>query len=250
MNLTLSLVIEIAKPVLLTTEEIRTLEKQVLDICYRMRLAGGTILNISRIKLLSASTQDQHLKMLRRVKRLTMPGFVLLDRSHYLQEHHQAQLDHYDGTKENEPQLLDAWLDFSSLRYHVLPQLEDGQDEPNQKTPATWEYVAKPQSGYLVPLMTGYKAISDLYEPGEVLNTRDEFTSSRFVEATHSIGEWKGIHSIKQLSVIIWRYQYDDQWYLCKQTQGPESEEITETENIPAAELNGPLNITDLLNSL
>lgn len=31
--------------------------------------------------------------------------------------------------------------------------------------PANWHYVPKPNSGYLVPLMTGYQRISALYSP-------------------------------------------------------------------------------------
>lgn len=219
MNLTVSLVIELNKPLVLTTEDIDKLQKKILSMCYQMRLAGGTILNIKQAKLLSASTQELHIAMLRKIKRLIMPGFVLLDRSSYLQEHYQALLTCHKEAKStlDEPQLLDAWLDFAALKFKAIPRLGEDQSEPDENTPAEWEYVAKPNPGYLVPLMTGYKAISDLYDPGAVSNTRDEITSSRFVEAIHSIGEWKGIHSLKDVHDVIWRYQHDDQWYLCKQ---------------------------------
>jgi CRISPR-associated protein Csy2 len=250
MNLTLSLVIELDKPLLLTIDEVRQLERQVLALCNAMRLAGGTVLNIKQVKLLSASTQKQQTDMLRIIKRLVMPGFVLLDRSNYLHEHHQTLLDRHSGGPESIPQLFDAWLDFSALKYQAQPHLKEGRCEPDENTPATWEYVAKPRPGYLVPLMTGYKAISKLYDSGEVLNTRDETTPSRFVEAIHSIGEWKGVHSIKDLDDITWRYQHDDQWYFCKQGQTPKVESIFEVENIPTTELNEPLNATDILNSL
>jgi CRISPR-associated protein Csy2 len=65
--------------------------------------------------------------------------------------------------------------------------------------------------------MTGYKAISELYQAGDVENTRDNKTPARFVEAVHSVGEWKGAHKIKNITDIIWRYQHDAQWYLCRQ---------------------------------
>lgn len=250
MNLTLSLVIELDRPISLTMEEVRQLERQVLALCNSLRLAGGTVLNIRQVKLLSGSTQKQRTDMLRKIKHLVMPGFVLLDRSNYLHEHHQTLIDRHTETQEGIPQLLDAWLDFCSLKYQAQPHLKKGESEPDQKTPATWKYVAKPRSGYLVPLMTGYKAISDLHEPGEVLNTRDESTSSRFVEAIHSIGEWKGMHGIKDIDDIIWRYQNDDQWYFCKQSKAPEKTNSLEVENIPTTELNEPRNVTDVLNSL
>ena len=249
MNLTVSLVIELDKPLVLTTEEIDKLQKKVLSMCYRMRLAGGTILNIKRAKLLSASTQEQHIAMLRKVKRLTLPGFVLLDRSDYLQNHYQTLLARHkvDESVSDEPQLLDAWLDYTALKYKAIPHLSENQSEPDENTPADWEYVAKPNSGYLVPLLTGYKAISDLYDPKTVLNTRDEKTPSRFVEAIHSIGEWKGIHNLKDIHDVIWRYQHDDQWYLCKQNCNSANNEVVEPQ-IQEAQQNQTLNFNEALN--
>ncbi len=252
MNLTLSLVIELDRPTLFTMEEVQQFEQEVLALCYSMRLAGGSILNIRRVQLLSASTKKQHADMLRKVKHLVMPGFVLLDRSNYLEEHYQKLIDSHHGSAQQEeaPTLLDAWLDFSALKYQAQPQLKEGQNKPDHNTPAKWEHIAKPQPGYLVPLMTGYKSISELYKPGEVLNTRDESTPSRFVEAIHSIGEWKGMYGIKDLDDIIWRYQHNDQWYFCKQNNKPKIENASEVEDTPTKELNDVLNVTDLLNSL
>jgi CRISPR-associated protein Csy2 len=242
MNLTLSLVIELDKPLSLTMEEVGQLEQHILTLCYSLRLAGGSILEVRQIKLLSASTKEQRVAMLRKIKRLTMPGFVLLDRSNYLHEHHKTRLAGHSaghsGRQEDTSQVLDTWLDFAALKYQAQPQLRDGLAKPDQNTPATWEHVAKPQSGYLVPLMTGYKAISDLYAPGEVQNTRDELTPSRFVEAIHSIGEWRGMHSVKDIDDIIWRNQHDNHWYFCQQGQ------TATPENAPDVD-----NLTNLLNS-
>jgi CRISPR-associated protein Csy2 len=92
--------------------------------------------------------------------------------------------------------------------------------EPNEKTDADWEYVPKPETGYLVPIMTGYKAISQVYKNAEVGNTRDNETDVCFVESVHSIGEWQSVHHIKspeQLQNCLWRYHYEKNWYLCKQ---------------------------------
>lgn len=249
MNLTVSLVIELNKSLVLTTEEIDDLQKKIISLCCRMRLAGGTILNIKQANLLSASTQEQHITMLRKIKRLTMPGFVLLDRSDYLKNHYQELLDHHKANESvaDEPQLLDAWLDFTALKFKAVPQLSEDQSEPDENTPVDWEYIAKPNPGYLVPLMTGYKAISELYDAGTVLNTRDEITPSRFVEAIHSIGEWKGMHSLNNVDEIIWRYVHDGQWYLCKQSC---SSIINEAGNMQALETeqNQTLNFNEALN--
>jgi len=250
MNLTVSLVIELDKPLLLTTDQMNGLEKKILALCYCMRIAGGTVLNVKHAKLLSASTHKQHSEMLRKIKRLTMPGFVLLDRKDYLQKHYQELLAKYDEEKENKekPQLLDAWLNFAALKFEAHPELSEDQNEPDENTPANWEYVTKPKSGYLVPLMTGYKAISEVYKPGEVKNTRDETTSVCFVEAIHSIGEWKGMHSTKDISAIIWRYHHDDQWYICKQNDdalvdGNIDSKNNEIEKTQTINLNDALNL-------
>jgi len=249
MNLTVSLVIELNKPLVLVTKEIEKLQKKVMSMCCQMRLAGGTILNIKQAKLLSASTSEQHIAMLRKIKRLTMTGFVLFDRSDFLQNHFQELIVRHkaDESVTDEPQLLDAWLDFAALKYKAVPQLGEEQNEPDENTPADWEYIAKPNPGYLVPLMTGYKAISDLYDPGSVLNTRDEITPSRFVEAIHSIGEWKGIHSLKDLHDVIWRYQHDDQWYLCKQNCSSATNEAVEPQVLKTQQ-NQTLNFNEALN--
>jgi CRISPR-associated protein Csy2 len=219
MNLTVSLVIELNKALVLTTNDIHKLNKAIISECYQMRIAGGTILDIKNVYIFSASTEAQHIAMLRKIKRLTLPGFVLLDRSNYLREYYQGLLlvDKADNRDSDEPTLLDAWLDFAALKFKAIPDLKPDQSEPDESTSASWEYVPKPYSGYLVPLMTGYKAISKLYEAGAVLNTRDELTPSRYVEAIHSIGEWKGMHRVYSVDEIIWRHEHDGQWYLCKQ---------------------------------
>ena len=204
MNLTVSLVIELAESLTLNTEQVKQFESLVSNHCTSMRLAGGTILDIDHIKLLSASTQVQQKQMLRKIKRLTMPGFALLDRSDYLDEHFQTLLAKADDQQSHT--LMDAWLDFAALKSKAVPLLKEGQAIADENTPAQWIYLPKPKTGYLVPLMTGYKAISEPDDPGKVLNTRDSETNSCFVEAIHSVGEWKGTHAIESIRDIIWRY--------------------------------------------
>ncbi|XQW86316.1 type I-F CRISPR-associated protein Csy2 [Thalassotalea piscium] len=249
MNLTVSLIIEIANSITLTTEKIKEFEQKVEALCYRMRIAGGTVLSINKIKVLAASTEKQHVDMVRKIKSLTMAGFVLLDRSEYLQEHYNTLVRRHkeNDNANNEPQLLDAWLDFSALKYQAIPKLTKDQIEPDENTDADWVYVAKPNSGYLVPLMTGYKAISELYDPKQVANTRDELTPSRFVEALHSVGEWKSMHNTQNITDIIWRYRHDGQWYLCEQKNNTESGDLDTNENeieqIQTLNLNEALNL-------
>jgi CRISPR-associated protein Csy2 len=249
MNLTVSLVIELDKTLTLTTDEITELEKKIEILCYRMRIAGGTLLSINKVKLLAASTDSQHVDMLRKIKRLTMPGFVLQDRSEYLQQHYQALLTRHkeSGNTNEEPSFLDAWLDFSALKFQAIPELIEGQIKVDANTDAKWEYITKPKQGYLVPLMTGYKAISELYTPNVVKNTRDEITPSRFVEAIHSIGEWKSMHNTQNIADTIWRYKHEEEWYLCEQKANPVPDDAVNTKD-NLIEKNTLLNLNEALN--
>ncbi len=90
---------------------------------------------------------------------------------------------------------------------------------PNENTDANWQYLPKPKHGYLVPIMTGYKAISKEYSNGKIANTRDNKTDVYFVEAVHSIGEWLSAHRLTMgdFKTILWHYDYQKNWYLCKQ---------------------------------
>lgn len=189
-----------------------------------MRLAGGQILNVEHYELLNS--EDEQRNALRRL----MPGFVLIDRHEYLKEHFVAL------QKINEDySLMDAWCDFAALKYSAKPLNEDvplEDDEKKQK--ATWEYQPKPHSGYLVPISTGYCAISKKFEAGEVANVRDATVPVVFAETAYSVGEWMSIHRIQNVHQGIWRYQADHPWYIAKGTTVkdviPEPDFINENE--------------------
>ncbi len=242
--------------------------------CYTQRLAGGTILTINDIAPYTlAKEQDVRVLM-----RKLLPGFVLMDRSDYLKKHYENLL-----LKDTDAELLDAWLDFSTLKQKARPKSDlitkdlhtltkDNQEndmmlqiladwqkhldipyevgqlpesvkayfaslpkdkpnekllaqwksycEPDEKTEADWEYILKPNRGYLVPIMTGYKALTQVYKNHEVENTRDNETDVCFVESVHSVGEWLSAHrinSVEKLKESVWNYAYEENWYLCKQ---------------------------------
>ncbi len=177
------------------------------------------------------------------LKQKARPVFNLIDR-HLIK---QAE----SHTKDKQAQhLLDAWQNHLKHPYNQesIPQgvrnyfegLTDNKNlltqwnaycNPTEKNDAVWEYVNKPKQGFLVPIMVGYKAISKVYPNHEVSNTRDSGTDVCFVEAVHSIGEWRGIHRIrdaKSLQQTLWHYHYEKDWYLCKQHNEIVSFEQTE----------------------
>jgi CRISPR-associated protein Csy2 len=149
-----------------------------------------------------------------------MPGFALIDRSDYLAEHFQQQKAINDKAC-----LFDAWCDFAQLKFKAEKITSDDSENKeelekgNQK--ANWLYVAKPnvtnpKSGYLVPINTGYCAISPLYDAGEVSNVRDATVPAVFAESTYSVGEWKSVHGIANIEITIWRYEHQYPWYVAK----------------------------------
>lgn len=116
--------------------------------------------------------------------------------------------NHFSNLTEDKSnkKLLDQWKNYC---------------EPNEQTEADWEYVPKPvRRGYLVPIMTGYKAISKVYNNSEIKDVRDNETDVCFVESVHSVGEWKSVHrakSAEDFQNTLWHYSYEENWYLCKQ---------------------------------
>lgn len=265
MNMTISLLIKCEGDI---GNRKDNLEDWLDDICKLQRLAGGTILHIKSINIFELTDTT-----LRAVKRKLLPGFVLLDKSNYLENHYQKLQE-----KDNTAELFTAWLDFIALKQTARPEsneiskhlqklvkadeqyyetwqkhLEDEYQQshipeeltqyfatikqtknnekllkewqkycnPDDKTSANWEYLPKPELGYLVPIMTGYKAISKVYENSKVENTRDNETDVCFVESVHSIGEWRSVHHLNKEDVInsVWNYSYEDNWYLCTQNK-------------------------------
>jgi len=78
--------------------------------------------------------------------------------------------------------------------------------------------------GWLIPIMTGYKAISEKYPVSEVRDLRvlegdPSVDDCCFVEAVHSIAEWKSMHRISDIGEVIWKYHYENDWYLCTQVK-------------------------------
>lgn len=181
------------------------------------------------------------------LKQVARPACELLDK------HLASQAE------KSEPLALlnDIWLEHKSQPYRqknlpseLITYFEEQQEsvnpkvliqwqsylEPNEKTSANWEYVKKPQKGFLVPIMTGYKAITNVYPAGEIEGARDSETDLCFVEAVHSVGEWQSVHRLKnqeQWQASVWNYApYDQGWYLCQQSTATENQELPNNSTI------------------
>lgn len=222
MHLTVTLVMQCSAAVL--PEQHAALIERVTQLTLRQKLAGGVVVDVKGITLYSS---DDNTSLSRKILRRAIPGFVLADRSSLLKQHHQAlQAESPSAT------MLDAWLDFSALTYQAVPAEPTQGADPLTSVDcapvkADWIHVPKPAAGYLVPLAVGYKAISHLYAPGEVANSRDLETPCCFVEAAYGIGQWLSPHRIDDLQNVLWRYAQHGSWYVCQTQQEHDTLAIT-----------------------
>lgn len=212
MHMTVSLVIPCAGE-LDEENEPGELKELIEQLVLSQRLAGGTVVSVGAVELIEPPESYEELQKFERQQlRKLLPGFALVQRSDLLAKHIQQQRIKQGPNVEP----LDAWLDFSTLKY----QTERPEGEIDEQTPADWHYVSKPGGGWLVPITTGYRGISDLYAPGKVARTRDSTTPFRFVESVYSIGEWISPHRVTNLIQLVWRYYAEPEfgWYLCRNT--------------------------------
>ncbi len=221
MHMTVSLIISIDGDL----DEIDDKEavcQRIKQLFLSQRLAGGTVVGIGAV-VLEEPPEDEggYEKYSRRWLGQMLPGFALVQRSGLLAEHVARCRELTPGA---EP--LDAWLDFSSLKYKA-ERTGDAEEEENQES--TWQRVPRPGEGWLVPIPIGYRGISELYEAGKVARTRDNTTPFRFVESVYTVGEWVSPHRLKRLDQLLWRYKTepDSGWYLCENNYKP-----TEVENV------------------
>jgi CRISPR-associated protein Csy2 len=176
---------------------------------FSKRLAGGTICSIGQVDLLELHEDEQESKKdARRQFYQLLPGFALVQRSELLSKH-VSECQKVDP--DTEP--LDALLDFSAVKYKA-EQIESTEKETTPEV--KWQLQPNPKKGWLVPILVGYRGISDLYEPGKVQRVRDNSVPFRFVESVYTIGEWLSPHRLTNFNQIIWRYSADPEsgWYL------------------------------------
>ena len=184
---------------------------------YSQRLAGGAIIDIESVELEEPPENHEAMQKFERQQlRKLLPGFALVQRDELLARHIREKV-----AADPEAGPLEAWLDFSAIKYQADREDSEGGDEPK----TNWRYIAKPGGGWLVPICVGYRSISDLYPPGEVARSRDASTPFRFVESVYSIGEWISPHRATRLNQLIWTYDAEPQtgWYLCRNSYLPKN---------------------------
>ncbi len=203
MHLTVSLILESNRA--FHSGEHKQLLSTIENLAQCQKLAGGQITDMRKVSFYS---DDDEQALSRKLLRKVLPGFLLIDRSELLKTH----FLHLVKTQPNAT-MLDAWLDFSALTYRAVPS--DNVDEPAEQDTASWQRVGKPDKGYLVPITTGYKAISALHAAGSVSNSRDPQYPFCFVESVYGVGQWISPHRVTHVRDVIWHHQHQGPWYLC-----------------------------------
>ena len=133
----------------------------------------------------------------RKLLRLLMPGYCLLERRDLMQK---AMADGQDG--------IDAMLDYIKVTHRC-------ETDDNEKT--KWVSNRKGK-GWIVPIATGFHGITEL---GEAKNQRDPDTEHRFAESIVTLGEFIMPHRIADLDNMLWHYHADlgNNLYLCQQNK-------------------------------
>lgn len=217
MHLTLSLVTH-CTGMIGGSADVSALQAYLKNLCCTRKLAGGVINSLDNIFVDTCNSDADQQRLSQLMKRRLLPGFVLRNQSTCLREHFIDCQQNYPGAT-----LIDAWMDFFTLKYRAVPKLK-AEEELSNRTDADWKHVAKPQQGYLVPLMVGYKAISDEFPPGALMDVRDVEVPFNFVEAAYGIGEWVSPHRLQNIDDAMWFYQPKSGWFLCDHTEQSESD--------------------------
>lgn len=219
MHLTVSLLLKCEGSIAGGEQGAAALAQHLSQCCQMQRLAGGLITQLAQASVIGWPEDE---RATRKILRRLLPGFALLDRSPLLKTH-------FTDLLQTNPQaeMLDAWLDFASLKMRAVAETDD----PQPGDQARWEYQPKPEGGFLVPLMTGYRAIAPLLEPGQVANARDNTTPFCFAEAVYGVGEWRGLHRINQLDELFWLNEYQDGHYLCRSIRDVAQQHYDEPED-------------------
>lgn len=187
-----------------TQTDMKKFEKYVANLATSRRLAGGPIVDISTVQYFEVPESEEKEKQLfRRILRSILPGFILKERADLLSQY----LSQNPGVNP-----FDGFLDFYTLKSKAFLK----NDETSAQDKVEWENIPKPSTGWIVPIQVGYKAISQVHEKGTVARARDSEVPFCFVEPVYGLAEWISPHRIRDIESIIWRYNHENDYYLCQ----------------------------------
>lgn len=159
---------------------LKELQKDVSDLLPRLRFAGGTIWGTQDVVCRNCGQKADEKKLLR----LLMPGFVLVERR-----------DLVEDLMESGRDALDALLDH----------LEVSRVEDEEGQTVSWRRKSE-EPGWLVPVPVGYRAISEI---GQVENQRDPECPHFFAENVVTLGEFILPLRLYRLENMMWQAKVD-----------------------------------------
>lgn len=176
-------------------------KKFIKESIYKKNLAGGFIRNLEEPEFIELTPNSFNLK---KILRKLLPGFLIKDRSEEFKKH-------LESDPKNDP--LISWLDCFTTRVKYQKSIADGVET------CDWLAEKKPLPGWIVPVQIGYKAISKVFDPGEVEFSRDTTTPFCFVEPIYSIAEWISPHRVEDIEdfkSLFWDFCTKKDYYYCK----------------------------------
>lgn len=181
-----------------------TLADRIQTIIPTLRLAGGSIRAWRRIRVDSwKEWKEDQQNDFKKLRYQLLPGFALVQRDDLLTAH-------LATLRQERPEAspLEAFLDLLALHAEPKPGATDAACE--------WLHKRR-KPGWLVPLSTGFAALSPLHEAGTVPGARDAVTPFRFVEGLTTIGQWLSPHRLHDLDQMLWHPETDEEkgLYLC-----------------------------------
>ena len=114
-----------------------------------------------------------------------MPGYALIERRELMIESMKQGGD-----------AMDALLEHMTVIANPT-QLSNGNIEIERR---------KKVQAWLVPISTGYAAISNL---GKAINQRDDFSPHCFAESIVTLGEFRMLHRVPNVDALLWRGSYN-----------------------------------------
>lgn len=150
------------------------------------RIASGDVQPTVKPYIVNLDTENVEDKAFNKyiIQRL-MPGYALIERRELMIESMKQGND-----------ALDALLEHIAV--NAEPTINSDKIEINR---------SRKERGWLVPISTGYAAVSSL---GKAINQRDTDTPHCFAESMVTLGEFKMLHRFSNISSLLWHSIYDE----------------------------------------
>ncbi|NVK75921.1 MAG: type I-F CRISPR-associated protein Csy2 [Oceanospirillaceae bacterium] len=166
----------------------------------QMKMAGGDIKGFDT-PFYIASEEGNDTDM-NKVKRALMPGYALIERRELMVE-----------AMKNGADAIEALIDYLAI-HNSCDRLIDEENTETIQWRRHRKLVNDKPAGWLVPIATGFHAVSEL---GEAKNQRDPDVPHRFAESMVTLGEFKMPHRLHCIDDMLWRCHLDNDVYLCHQ---------------------------------